>query len=73
MYGMPTTSADPEPDEFIQSTAAHVGDTVGDDDANVYDDPVKPKCPLNHVDNGAKQSQAARRKSRRWGQAPVQL
>lgn len=62
---MPTTSADPEPDEFIQSTAAHVGDTVGDDDANVYDDPVKPKCPLNHVDNGAKQSQAARRKSRR--------
>lgn len=62
---MPTTPADPEPDEFIQSTAAHVGDTVGDDDANVYDHAIKPECPLNHVDDGAKQSQAARGKSRR--------
>lgn len=53
---MSTTSADSEPDESIQSTAAHVGDTVGDDDANVYDDAIKPECPLNHVDDGAKQS-----------------
>lgn len=54
---MPTTAADPEPDEFIQSIAVDDDDAADNDDADVDDDAAEPcrRRPYHDVcDVGAK-------------------